>query len=146
MGDRKYRHRGYQDGGSFEGRSEPRTRAPQPRRERPEGPRGRGLGAPTETVFKCRACGAKVPLLEELAFDAACRVCGADLHACANCLHFDSAAPNECRKGVPERISNKVRRNECALFAPRTVQEFGSEAESVRANDPRAAFNALFKK
>lgn len=145
MSDRKYRHRGYQDGGSFERSEKPRQPATRPPGERPQGPRGRGLGAPTATVFRCRACGAKVQLGGEVELSATCRVCGADLHCCANCLHFDTASRFECRKPVAERIANKVRANSCALFAPRTVQEFASEAAAT-SKDPRAAFAALFKK
>lgn len=143
MSERKYRHRGYQDGGSYEGRREPRPTSPQPRPPR-EGPRGRGLGAPTATVFRCRACGAKVPWLGELALGASCRACGADLRCCANCAHFDPASRFECRKPVAERIANKVKTNSCPEFAPRTVQEFASD--SAARSDPRAAFDALFKK
>jgi hypothetical protein len=86
-----------------------------------------------------------VQLGGELELSATCRVCGADLHCCANCLHFDTASRFECRKPVGERIANKVRANSCALFAPRTVQEFASEAAAT-SKDPRAAFAALFKK
>ncbi len=145
MSERKYRHRGYQDGGSFEGRESRRERPREGPSERPQGPRGRGLGAPTATVFRCRACGAKVPLVSELALQASCRTCGADLRCCANCLHFDTAAANECRKPVAVRIANKVRNNTCPEFTPRTVQEFAAETPA-RGHDPRAAFDALFKK
>lgn len=144
MSDRKYRHRGYQDGGSFQGRREERP-AQAPRGPRPEGPRGRGLGAPTATVFRCRACGATVHLTAQVELGSSCRTCGADLRCCANCLHFDPASRFECRKAIPERIANKVKSNSCPLFAPRTVQEFAPETPG-RGKDPRAAFNALFKK
>lgn len=145
MSDRKYRHRGYQDGGSYEGRTAPRERPPEVARERGLGPRGRGLGAPTATVFRCRACGAKVQLDGELGGEATCRVCGAALRSCANCLYFDTGSPKECRKPVIDRIVNKVQSNSCPEFSPRTVQEFAAETPA-RGRDPRAAFDALFKK
>lgn len=145
MPDRKYRHSGYQDGGSFEKREGPRERPPQRPGEPPQGPRGRGLGAPTATVFRCRACGAKVQLAGELVLGSSCRTCGAELRCCANCLFFDTASPKECRKPVAERMINKVRGNSCPEFSPRTVQEFAAETPA-RSNDPRAAFDALFKK
>jgi hypothetical protein len=77
-----------------------------------------------------------------------CRKCGADLHTCSNCIHFDTSARWECRKceEIPARILKKSTRNECALFAQKTVQEFGREGGGKpSSNDPRAAFDALFK-
>src|SRR5436309_1247170 len=93
--ERKYRHRGYQDSGS--GGEERGRSGPQPPREKKEGPRGRGLGAPTETVFRCAACGEKRLLEGEIALDTTCRRCGAPLHSCSNCQHFDTSARWECR-------------------------------------------------
>jgi len=141
MEDRKYKQRGYME-------SEPRTErkpAPQGPRERPEGPRGRGLGAPTATTFRCRVCGSKQQLAGLLAQDATCFDCNNDLHTCSNCVHFDGSRPNECRKPVLQRIAAKGKRNACELFAPNTVQEFASD-QAAPSSDPRAAFDALFKK
>lgn len=145
--DRKYRQRGYQDTGRSD---EKKGRPQQGPREKPEGPRGRGLGRPTETVFRCAACGEKRLLTgaaDEVAFDAACGRCGAALHTCSNCLHFDTAARWECRRHaeIPARVVKKRERNECPCFQPKTVQEFGSESGKPGPTDPRAAFDALFK-
>jgi hypothetical protein len=141
MSDRKYKQRGYMD----DGPREERRPAPQGPRQKPEGPRGRGLGAPTETVFRCRVCGAKQVLSGALGSEATCRECGNDLHTCSNCVHFDTSRPNECRKPVAQRVTSKTKRNTCELFAPNTVQEFGADKAAV-SNDPRAAFDALFGK
>jgi hypothetical protein len=105
-------------------------------------PRGRGLGAPTATVFRCARCGGKQTLTGPIANDAACPDCGQDLHTCTNCIHLDSSAPNECREEVPVRVVKKAARNDCSLFAPKRVQEF--ESDSGKADDPKAAFDALF--
>lgn len=142
MPDRKYRQRGYMDN---ERREDDRTRAPQGPRPKPEGPRGRGLGAPTSTVRRCRVCGTQQAVVGTVAIDATCSRCGADLHSCSQCAHFDASRPNQCRKPVPERIENKVKRNSCELYAPATVQEFATETPVAR-DDPRDAFDALFKK
>ncbi len=151
--DRKYRHRGYQDTGE---RRSPSARGPQAPRPKPEGPRGRGLGAPTETVFRCAACGAKRLVSAEAghpdfpAADATCARCGADLHSCGNCLHFDTSSRWECRlyAGLTARVAKKSVRNDCQLFAPKTAQEFGADRDRPAAGpaDPRAAFDALFKR
>jgi hypothetical protein len=141
--DRKYRQRGYQDSG----RPQDRPRGPQgPPRERPEGPRGRGLGAPTETVFRCNACGAKQEVSGEVAADAVCANCGAALHSCSNCAHFDTSARWECRQAdvIPARVVKKSAANTCPVFTPKAAQEFGNERRED-PSDPRAAFDALFK-
>ena len=138
MTDRKYRQRGYMDDdGGRESRRQPA--GPRPRRE---GPRGRGLGAPTAEAFRCASCGrqAAAPGAAETA--AVCSACGADLHTCTNCRHFDSSAPLECRKPVPKRIGAKAKGNECDLFEAKVTKEFGSDAG--RPADPKAAFDALF--
>ena len=148
MSDRKYRHSGYQD----EARHEERRPSDTGPRERPEGPRGRGLGAPTVTVSRCRVCGTRQQLSGPVAGDAACASCGSDLHTCSNCAYFDTSRPNECRKPVLQRVTNKAKRNTCELFTPSTVQEFSSDRPVVASPDgssvssPRAAFDALFKK
>ncbi len=151
--DRKYRQRGYQDSGQSRSSQGPRESAPP--RPKPEGPRGRGLGAPTENVFRCAACGAKRLVSAEtghpdfLAMDATCARCGADLHTCTNCVHFDTSSRWECRRNaeLPARIAKKSVRNECGLFGPRLAQEFGADRDRPQgqAADPRAAFDALFK-
>jgi len=147
--DQKYRQRGYKDSGS----REERPRGPQAPREKKEGPRGRGLGAPSDTVFRCAKCGEKRPVLDEVPFDAVCAKCGADLHACSNCLHFDTAVRWECRKHeeIPARIQKKSTRNECPLFTPKTAQEFAKDSGNSGSSgkpapgDAKSAFDALFK-
>jgi hypothetical protein len=141
--DRKYRIRGYQDSGD---RDRP-TRGSAPPREQKEGPRGRGLGAPTETVFRCANCGEKRVMVEDLPADAACAKCGADLHTCSNCSSFDTSVHWECRKNelIPARVAKKRDRNDCPQFTPKAAQEFAKEAEKPTPSDARSAFDALFK-
>jgi hypothetical protein len=119
-------------------------------REQKEGPRGRGLGAPTDTVFRCNKCGEKRAIADPVEPDTVCKKCGADLHTCSNCINFDTSARWECRKfeAIPARILKKSTHNECTLFDPKTVQEFsrdGGKPASGGAGGARAAFDALFK-
>src|SRR5262245_59222199 len=96
MSDRKYRQSGYQDSD----REKPRAQPAGPRTQDPsKGPRGRGLGAPTASVFRCAACGKKVELAGDVAVDATCPHCKAELHTCTHCASFDSGVRNECRQG-----------------------------------------------
>ena len=137
MCSRRYRQKGYMD-----------DDAPQPReRDRPKGPRldkprGRGLGAPTATVFRCARCGHQQDLSAPIESGGACSSCGADLHTCSNCTHFDTSAPNECRKEIQVAIRKKATRNECDLFEPKVAKEFKSD--SGKRDDPKAAFDSLF--
>lgn len=118
-------------------------KGPRPKRE---GPRGRGLGAPTKTVFRCAACGqALPPLLEAIAPEATCPSCGTDLHTCTHCRHFDTSAPFECRRPIPQRMASKSKRNGCDLFEPKVAQEFEADKDRLDPDDARAAFDALFK-
>ena len=124
--DRKYRQRGYQE---RDDRGSQRPSGPQAPREKKDGPpRGRGLGAPTESVFRCAKCGA-------------------DLHTCSNCIHFDTSARWECRQfeAIPAKILKKSTRNECTLFTPKLAQEFAKDSDKPAPGDARAAFDALFK-
>jgi hypothetical protein len=145
MSERKYRHRGYQDTDRPVERSSEYQGPSLPPRERPEGPRGRGLGAPTDTVFRCKVCGNKVQFTGVMALDMTCEGCGNDLHTCSNCISFDTSRPNECRKPVLQRVVSKTKRNPCELFTPNAVQEFASDMRAATTS-PRAAFDALFKK
>jgi hypothetical protein len=139
MSDRKYRQRGYQD--------EPRDRAPRdatrpaPTRERgPREPRAPNLPG-FRTIVRCSRCGH--PATDAILLDTRCTRCGADLHACAQCVSFDTAAPFECVESIPVRISPKDARNTCTLFEARTTVE--RETGSSGPPDARKAFDDLFK-
>ncbi|HYX22978.1 MAG TPA: hypothetical protein VFC23_02410 [Thermoanaerobaculia bacterium] len=142
----KYRQRGYQDSERRDEKPRPGLQGP---REKKDGPRGRGLGAPSEAVFRCNACGEKRLILlgDVLPPDATCAKSGADLHTCSNCIHFDTAVRWECRKNaeLPARVAKKRDRNDCALFTPKLVQEFAKDSDKPSPGDARSAFDALFK-
>ena len=106
-------------------------------------PRGRGLGAPTATVFRCAACGRRVDG-DLTGLEVRCPLCGAPLHTCTHCKEFDSSAPYQCRSDSAPRVARKAEKNECSEFAPRLTQEFAQE-ERRRPDDARSAFDALFK-
>jgi hypothetical protein len=144
MNDRKYRHRGYMDSSD-----EVRPRGPRPNLSgRSEGaPRGRGIDQDKAVVFACKVCGEKRRDPEEIRFDSTCSKCGADLHACAQCAHFDTSARFECTQPIPERIVSKKARNNCSFYSPaRSFDLTGSRATTATPDDARAAFERLFKK
>jgi len=137
MSDRKYRQRGYMDhAGEKERRPQPQSKPPE--REGPRSPKMMAFGQ----KVKCAACGATVEA--NVNVDAECPKCKANLHTCRMCSFFDPGARFECRKPIVARVINKGARNECDLFAARTVVE--RETSSAGPNDPRQAFAKLFKK
>jgi hypothetical protein len=138
MSEQKYRQRGYMD--HDRGRDErPKQQQPKPRER--EGPRSPKMMAFGEKV-KCAACGATVP--GTIGNESTCTKCNGDLHTCRQCAFFDPASRFECRKPITARIVNKGGRNNCELFATRTIVE--RETSSGKPTDARQAFANLFKK
>ncbi|ERR687891_220505 len=144
MSDRKYRQRGYQD----EPR-EPRREGPQapkkeyaPRGQPPDRPKTFSMPGFREVV-RCARCGNELTVAAAWSVEAACSRCGADLHTCAQCMHFDTSAPFECQKPIAARVSPKDVRNTCAEFEPRATVE--RETKSSAPSSARKAFDDLFK-
>ena len=155
MSDRKYRHRGYQDGGGYSSHSPsnggPRPQGPRPEfpRQRLEGaPRGRTAGGFGPEAFKCNQCGQLRQNLGELTTDETCLKCGADLHTCGNCRFFDTTTLWECRENIPARVSGKHARNECTFFQPKIVKDLAADKgkQLQTPDEARKAFDALFNK
>lgn len=147
MSDRKYRQRGYQDS-DRDRRQKSSGGRPGPRPET-YGPRTPNLPG-AHTVVRCGSCGTILPA--DFDPNGRCPRCGFELHSCKQCAYFDSAARFECSQPVPVRIARKDVRNECTFYAPRATVERQTSpgagtGPSLRAsNDPRQAFENLFKK
>jgi hypothetical protein len=144
MSDRKYRQRGYQD----EPREPRHDRKPAEKKE--YAPRGQPPTAPKtfnmpgfREVVRCARCGNELTVATAWSAEGTCNRCGADLHTCAQCVHFDTSAPFECQQTVPVRVSPKDARNVCPLYEPRTTVE--RETKSAAPTSARKAFDDLFK-
>src|SRR4051812_22323051 len=123
-----------------------RPSGPRPPRDDDGSPRGRGIDQAKAVVFRCKHCGERVLDLDGVGVESVCRKCGASLHACSQCVHFDSSARWECAQKIPARIVSKKAGNTCELFAPaKTFDLTGSRAVAT-PDDARSAFDALFKK
>ncbi len=150
--DRKYRQQGYQDGSGDD-----RDRRPPPPR-RPLTPEEkaqlRSLRHATEReaneVLRCPDCGRNIQQFGAVTTESACPHCSAPLHTCRACRHFDSGARWECRAAIEERVSDKGKANACSLYEARIVLDATGKRQSsaggLRSNDPKAAFESLFKK
>jgi len=98
-------------------------------------------------VLRCPNCGRNVQAIGAIAFESTCPHCNAALHSCRACLHFDSSARWECRQQIPERVPDKGKANKCALFEARLVLDAtGKRSGTPPSNDPKSAFESLFKR
>ena len=103
-------------------------------------------------VTRCAGCGTILPA--DFDPQGRCPRCGFELHSCKQCAYFDTAARFECTQPITERIARKDARNHCTFYAPRTTVERQTSSGTragpntvVRSpNDPRQAFENLFKK
>jgi len=90
--------------------------------------------------FSCHSCATVIALTGLVGRKEECPKCGADLHVCRNCQHWDSKSYNECREPQADRVVEKDRSNFCDFFVP------GESAGSKPSSDLLAAAEALFKK
>jgi hypothetical protein len=158
-GDRKYSQRGYQDRGNDgskpnrNGEDRPKPNGPKPHIDI-TGPRLPRL-VQAITASRCFACSTTVAAGND--FQAVCPKCGAKLHCCKQCAHFEPSTRFQCLKPIPARIPLKDQPNECTLFSARVTVSRDGTAPPPKAPDPstmaprtpsdaRDAFDRLFKK
>jgi hypothetical protein len=144
MSDRKYRQRGYRD--------EPRAprQEHKPAEKKEYAPRGQPPTAPKtfnmpgfREVVRLRGWGNALTVAAAWSADGRCARCGADRHACAQWVKFDTGSAFECQQPIPARVSPKDTRNTCTFFEPRTTVE--RETKSAPPASARKAFDDLFK-
>lgn len=154
--ERKYKQRGYRDRDAEDkkrNRSERPAEQPRPKQDLlgPRTPRMVG----TVMRARCSNCGAVLAP----GFDPSgqCPRCQAEMHCCKQCVHFDTGRQFECTQPIPERITKKDAKNDCAFFEFRmTVEKDTSPVAyaaktpapvtAARPTDARQAFENLFKK
>lgn len=91
----------------------------------------------------CGKCGATVEIVgNQVGRRGTCPSCGAELHACVHCRHFDPRAAKECKEPFAEVPSDKEAANFCEFFQ---IGEGGASAAEERTSQLAAA-EALFKK
>lgn len=83
---------------------------------------------------------------EELVFDVKigrrdmCPNCGAYLHACFNCKHWDANVHNQCHENQGEFIRDRAEGNFCLYFTFRAI----GEDRSAEVHEARSKLDALF--
>jgi peptide subunit release factor 1 (eRF1) len=95
-----------------------------------------------EIRFKCFNCGTEMVYSHSPGRRDDCPKCGADVHVCRNCQHYDRNAYNECREPSADVVQVKDRANFCDYFVPGA----GGPTASDPKKDLMAAAEALFKK
>ncbi len=156
--DRKYKQRGYMDS-DREYRNQTLGDRPKPNGPKPPidvtGPR---LPRLVQNVVAARCFNCSTALPSDLDWKGKCPKCGAALHCCKQCAHFEPSTRFQCLKPIPARIAGKDQANECELFKPRvTVARDSAPSNNHHSttpvvqpprspNDARAAFDNLFKK
>jgi hypothetical protein len=159
-GDRKYRQPGYAESDRSSGTYN-RERQRQPGPKPPLDITGPKLPRLVQNVVASRCFNCSTTLAPNTDFAGVCPKCGASLHCCKQCAHFEPSTRFQCVKPIPVRIPVKDAANTCELFSPRvTVARDAHPAGPVVArpangltsiaprtpNDARAAFDSLFKK
>jgi ribosome-binding protein aMBF1 (putative translation factor) len=93
-------------------------------------------------LLKCFNCGTELSFSSIPGRREECTKCGADVHVCRNCQHYDRSAYNECRETSADVVREKDRANFCDFFAPGS----GTGPGADKKKDMLAAAEALFKK
>ena len=103
--DRKYKQPGYMDS---ERDVRPFHEGPKPQGPRPPvdvtGPR---LPRLVQHVAAARCFNCATALPADIQFTGNCPKCGAELHCCKQCSHFEPSLRFQCTKPIPVRIPVK---------------------------------------
>lgn len=97
-----------------------------------------------DCVVTCFSCGTKTAFAGTVSREATCETCRAYLHCCRNCRFYDTAAYNECREPMAERVVDKEAANFCDYFVPVADSEPARIAGA--GTGAKEALDKLFKK
>ncbi len=89
-------------------------------------------------------CGAKLDVMfNQLGRRDLCPSCGAELHACVHCRHYDESVAKECKEPFAEVPMDKESANFCDFFQ---LGEGRARQAGPSKADLLSAAEALFKK
>ena len=92
---------------------------------------------------RCHKCGEPV-ISDYVSIRDVCPSCGADLHACLNCVFYDRGSYNECREPQSDWVGDKEQNNFCDYYRFKVAKR--DENNTGQANHAKARLEALFKK
>ena len=85
----------------------------------------------------CGKCGAKLDVISnQIGRRDLCPECGAELHACIHCRHYDENVAKECKEPFAEVPMDKEDANFCDLY------QIGDGANRGGAGNKSAALSA----
>lgn len=91
----------------------------------------------------CYRCGASLSALSlPITRRDQCPECTVDLHVCKMCIHFDQAAPSQCREDDAEDVKEKEVANFCEWYSP-SESAFDPQRKS-EADQALESLEALF--
>jgi predicted RNA-binding Zn-ribbon protein involved in translation (DUF1610 family) len=98
----------------------------------------------TRDMPGCGKCGAKLDVMfNQVGRRDTCPTCGAELHACLHCRHYDEAVAKECKEPFAEVPEDKGSANFCDLYQIGDGQDRGGAG---RKEALISAAEALFGK
>ena len=103
--------------GSPARRSGPNLNGPRP----PIDVTGPRLPRLLQNVVAARCFNCSTALPPDVDWKGKCPKCGAALHCCKQCAHFEPSTRFQCLKPIPARIAGKDQANDCELFKPRVT-------------------------
>ena len=96
-----------------------------------------------KSELQCWKCGqALEDLILPLSRRDTCRTCGAELHVCRMCKHYDSRVAGRCREERAEDVADKERANFCDFFSPRAGAH--DQRTTVKSEGAKQELDALF--
>lgn len=89
-------------------------------------------------------CGARLEVIgNQVGRRDECPSCGAELHACVHCRHFDETVAKQCKEPFAEVPGDKHDANFCELFQ---IGDGANRDRGPKREDLMAAADSLFKK
>lgn len=95
------------------------------------------------TVYDCWKCGQPLTgMILPVSRREECEACGAEIHVCRQCRHYDARIANQCREERAEDVSDKERANFCDYYDPRP--DAFTPGDSAAEAEAKAQLEALF--
>jgi hypothetical protein len=95
----------------------------------------------------CWNCGRPTGIQHKVSRHDRCDNCGADLHTCRGCRHFEPGRRYQCRETVESNVLDKEKANFCDFFQMRQVMKTagGVSTKVETKEDRRKRFDDLFE-
>ena len=94
-------------------------------------------------VFHCWQCGEPLTgMILPVSRREECAGCGAEIHVCRMCVHYDPRVADQCREERAEQVTNKELANFCDYYAPNPDPHRPGKADAT--DEARRQLDALF--